>query len=666
MTLRVVVESLTHFSWARLNNMDTFHRTGAGLVFYVVGVMALIIFSFVLFEQDVQSFVASAITFLSENTSAGFWLISLFIIALLTFDIVLPIPSSIVAMFAVTALGPLWGGLNIGLGLSLSCCLGYWLGERSDRLLGARWLTHQERQKARRLADRLGGGTLVVMRGVPVLAETSVIAAGMIQYPFGKFLMLTTLANTGLAAAYAYVGTYATIQDPFLLVVAGSIAIPALGWLLKWTWQHVTVSESNSESKEGAVSAIPSDEIQTLKASFHVQHQYPVCFTRHVFARNNSDLLTILLRSRMSAGEEIRSQGCVMIVDQGVVDGNPEVLREASQYFSQHQQYIHLMAAPMVVDGGETVKQPAQLDALYRYLQQHQVDRHNRVIAIGGGALLDAVGYVCATFHRGIKLLRMPSTVLAQNDAGVGVKNGINAYGSKNLIGTFCPPFAVLNDLALLNSLPQRDKRAGLAEAVKVAAIRSAEFFQWLEQNAQALNAFDARATQYAIARCAELHIHQITQGGDPFETGNTRPLDYGHWAAHKLESMTQYDVRHGEAVAIGMALDAYYAREAGFLNGYELRRLTRLLEKLGFTLWHPALDRCDQTGQPLIFQGLEEFRQHLGGQLCIPLLTAIGTDQEVHEIDTGHLLFALHTLKELHLPAAERDALQAQWQEVG
>ncbi|GAB6260696.1 3-dehydroquinate synthase [Photobacterium sp. R1] len=642
--------------------MDTFHRTGAGLLFYVVGVMALMILLFLLFEQDVQSFVTSTITFLSEKAPAGFWLISLFIIVLLTFDIVLPIPSSLVAMFAIASLGPLWGALNISIGLILSCCIGYWLGIRSDRLLGARWLSHRERQKARRLAGQLGGSTLVVMRGVPVLAETSVIAAGMIQYPFGKFLLMTSLANIGLATAYAYVGTYASVQDPFLLVVAGSIAVPALGWMLKWIWQQLADSASVSDAESDAASG----EIQTIKAAFSVQHQYPVCFTRHVFARNNSDLLTILLRSRMNSGEDVLSLGCVLIVDQGVIDGNPEVLDEATQYFSQHQQYIHLMAEPFVVQGGEAIKQPEQLDILYRYLQRHQVDRHNMVIAMGGGALLDAVGYVCATFHRGIKLLRMPSTVLAQNDAGVGVKNGINAYGSKNLIGTFCPPFAVLNDLALLNTLPQRDKRAGLAEAVKVAAIRSAGFFQWLEQNVSALNAFDSRVTQHAIARCAELHIQQITQGGDPFETGNIRPLDYGHWAAHKLESLTQYDVRHGEAVAIGMALDAYYASEAGMLSRYDLRRLTGLLEKLGFTLWHPALDLCDQNGQPLIFEGLEEFRQHLGGQLCITLLTAIGTDDEVHDIDTGRLLFALRSLKQFHQPAEKQDEDQPRWQEVG
>src|SRR5690606_4587846 len=140
--------------------------------------------------------------------------------------------------------------------------------------------------------------------------------------------------------------------------------------------------------------------------------------------------------------------------------------------FQQHHQYIHLKGQPLVVRGGEAIKQASQTDKLYQYLLKHQIDRHNVVIAVGGGAVLDTVGYVCATFHRGIKLLRMPSTVLAQNDAGVGVKNGVNGYGAKNLIGTFCPPFAVLNDFSLLNTLSYRDRRAGLAEAVKVAAIR--------------------------------------------------------------------------------------------------------------------------------------------------------------------------------------------------
>ena len=127
---------------------------------------------------------------------------------------------------------------------------------------------------------------------------------------------------------------------------------------------------------------------------------------------------------------------------------------------------------------------------MQRMLFEHRIDRHSYVIAIGGGAVLDAVGLVAATAHRGIRHIRVPTTVLSQNDSGVGVKNGVNLYEQKNFVGTFAPPFAVLNDLDFIDALPPRDKIAGMAEAVKVALIRDAEFFRWLEQNADDLVTF--------------------------------------------------------------------------------------------------------------------------------------------------------------------------------
>jgi 3-dehydroquinate synthase len=129
---------------------------------------------------------------------------------------------------------------------------------------------------------------------------------------------------------------------------------------------------------------------------------------------------------------------------------------------------------------------------------------------IGGGAVLDAVGFATATFHRGVRHVRCPSTVLAQNDSGVGVKNGVNSFGLKNLLGVFAPPFAVINDSAFIDALPARDKRCGMAEAVKVALIRDREFFVWLERTADALARFEPNALDILIQHCAKLHMNQI------------------------------------------------------------------------------------------------------------------------------------------------------------
>jgi 3-dehydroquinate synthase len=241
--------------------------------------------------------------------------------------------------------------------------------------------------------------------------------------------------------------------------------------------------------------------------------------------------------------------------------------------------------------------------------------------------------------------------VLAQNDSGVGVKNAVNLRGYKNFVGTFAPPWAVLNDFDLLDSLPRRERIAGLAEAVKVALIRDGDFFRWIEANAERLVAFErpnlhGAAEEHMIRECARLHMRQIAHGGDPFEQGSARPLDFGHWSAHRLETLTRHHLRHGEAVAIGIALDSRYSVLAGLLPSGEEERIAALLEHLGFRIWHPALARRDEAGRPAVLCGLEEFREHLGGELTVTLLTAIGTGQEVHEIDTGLMMQAAGWLR--------------------
>jgi 3-dehydroquinate synthase len=246
-----------------------------------------------------------------------------------------------------------------------------------------------------------------------------------------------------------------------------------------------------------------------------------------------------------------------------------------------------------------------------------------------------------------VRLIRVPTTVLAQDDSGVGVKSGVNLHGVKNFVGAFAPPFAVLNDLDLLHLLSPRDKVAGMAEAVKVALIRDGAFFAWLERHADDLLTFERAALARMIRRCAELHMRQIAHGGDPFETGSARPLDFGHWSAHKLESLTRHHLRHGEAVAIGIALDARYSVLTRLLRKGEEERICALLEHLGFRLWHPALDGRRADGRLEVLDGLREFREHLGGDLTVTLLEDIGRGVEVHEIDEATMLDAIAWLRE-------------------
>jgi len=363
---------------------------------------------------------------------------------------------------------------------------------------------------------------------------------------------------------------------------------------------------------------------------FSVPYEVPVVFTEGLFDPDNP-----VLRDALCRLEPDKRHRAVVFVDDGLIAAHPQLLASIAAYAQRHADAIDLVREPIAVPGGEKIKSDLHfVESAQQTLFELHIDRHSFVIAIGGGAVLDAIGLVAATTHRGVRHIRIPTTVLSQNDSGVGVKNGVNLHGVKNFVGSFAPPFAVLNDLDFVAALPDRDKIAGMAEAVKVALIRDAEFFLWIERHSDDLATFERAAMARMIRRCAELHMHQISHGGDPFESGSARPLDYGHWSAHKLESLTRNHVRHGEAVAIGMALDARYAVLAGLLAPGVEERICALLEYLGFELWHPALAKEGASGELVILEGLSEFREHLGGELTITLLADIGVGVEVHEID--------------------------------
>jgi len=365
--------------------------------------------------------------------------------------------------------------------------------------------------------------------------------------------------------------------------------------------------------------------METIHQSVRTEFHYPVHFTRRAFDTGNMALREVIA----SGGSSRRT---LFVVDEGVCTPKRNFLQQIENYCRFHADVIESVAPPIVAPGGETVKNDGRyVDSVRSAIHSHGICRHSFVIAIGGGATLDMAGYAAATSHRGVRLIRLPSTVLAQNDSGLGVKTSVNRFGKKNFLGTFTPPFAVINDFELLDSLLDRDWRSGTAEAVKVALIKDREFFRWIEANAVLVVERNSSAIEQLIYRCARLHLQHIG-GGDPFETGSSRPLDFGHWAAHKLEQLTNYSLRHGEAVGIGIALDVTYSRVMGMLSADAWQRILSVLLDLGLALYVPELETSD------LLKGLTEFREHLGGELTILLLEDIGKPVEVHKISADKM----------------------------
>lgn len=378
-----------------------------------------------------------------------------------------------------------------------------------------------------------------------------------------------------------------------------------------------------------------------LNQKFTVSYDFPVYFLRELFSSHTTALIDVITRQ-----EKSKLHRCIVFLDDGLANARPELASQIQSFFQNHKCQAELRGPVQLVPGGEEIKRSEiEFKRITQQIVDSGMDRHSFVIAIGGGAVLDAVGYASAVSHRGVRHIRIPATVLSQNDSGVGVKNAVNAYGQKNYFGTFAPPWAVLNDLDLLSSLPARERRAGISEAVKVALIRDANFFNWIEASIEKLARFDPSAEEYMIRRCAEIHMAQIGSGGDPFEFGSSRPLDFGHWAAHRLEAMTDNQLGHGEAVAIGLALDTRYSVLAGLLPEGDDDRVFRVLTGLGLPVWHPMLEQPGEESLAVI-DGLEQFRAHLGGKLTITLLSSIGVGEDVHEMHSDLISEAIYWLK--------------------
>jgi len=380
----------------------------------------------------------------------------------------------------------------------------------------------------------------------------------------------------------------------------------------------------------------------TVQQRITVEWDFPVVFTHGLFQPENP-----VLRETLNRKDENRRHRAVVYIDSHVATARPGLVEDIRDYFAAHPEELLLADEPQIVPGGETIKNDfALVDGFMRRLLERHIDRQSYVIIIGGGAVLDAVGLAAALVHRGLRQIRVPTTVLAQNDAGVGVKNGVNFLGGKNALGTFAPPFAVLNDFDFLRTLPPRDWLCGVAEAWKVSIIRDRPFFDWLVAHAARFPARDTAAMEALVRRCAEVHLEHIRTNGDPFEYGRARPLDFGHWSAHKLELLSGFRISHGEAVAAGVLLDSIYAEMQGWITADALKLIADGLKASGFALWFPEFENKDAQGRPAVFAGLEDFREHLGGELTVTYPNGLGARQEVHTVDLALMERSLNDLR--------------------
>lgn len=325
-------------------------------------------------------------------------------------------------------------------------------------------------------------------------------------------------------------------------------------------------------------------------------------------------------------GVSSTQQSALVVTDRNVV-AHANVVRSSLETAGFQVELAEL-------EPGEKTKSLSVISGLYERMVEMKADRRTVVVAVGGGVIGDASGFLAATYNRGVPFVQVPTTLLADVDSSVGGKVGVNLAAAKNLIGSFYQPLGVFIDTAVLATLPDRDYRSGLAEVVKYGVILDAEFFTYLEQNVDGINAREPSVLRRIIARSCELKAHVVKE--DEYERIGLRAvLNYGHTYAHAFEALAGYgELMHGEAVAIGMLYASRLAEKRGLIDAAMTARQRRLLEQIEVVtaLPDPAAFSTDE-----ILSKMRLDKKTVGGQLRFILPTKMGhvtTFTDVPETD--------------------------------
>jgi 3-dehydroquinate synthase len=312
----------------------------------------------------------------------------------------------------------------------------------------------------------------------------------------------------------------------------------------------------------------------------------------------------------------------------------PAIPRDASQN-------LHLF------DDAETKKNTRTVELLCRKLTRAGADRKSLIVAVGGGVVGDVAGFVAASYLRGVALVHVPTTLVAQVDSSIGGKTGVNLPEGKNLVGAFYAPRLVVIDTNLLKTLPQRQFRSGLAEVIKYGVIADAELFAYLEQNMEKLLHQDRDALEYVIPRCVEIKADVVSR--DEHESGLREILNFGHTFGHALESVTKYRrFLHGEAVAWGMIAAALLGRELRITGADDVARVMCLVHRTG------KMPGWPRVAPKIVIGAMLSDKKTRAGKLRFVLSSRVGEAHSSEAVPVGALQRALQSMPKVLDQAAE------------
>ncbi|CAA0083241.1 3-dehydroquinate synthase [BD1-7 clade bacterium] len=482
-------------------------------------------------------------------------------------------------------------------------------------------------------------------------------AGRLYQYLFSPTMVSLPPAAMPLMAA----GQAIPFVGPALLLFSG---LQKLHWRHVWPWLlFVAILQSMAfvlfaeivnaaifivvnMSVAGAVFWVANTAISIFHRRTHTERyigsyqgsRFPVVFCDQG-AEQAVDALSSFLNSVQTTYQ------VAVCVDRGFVlqqSDKIDLLMLQLNELQKRRRRMQLVEAPLLITGGEDNKNTQMTEQIFQQLMDAGVSKDGILVVVGGGSLQDLMGFVAASFRGGLQVVRMPTTVRSQIASPVVVSCGVNAFHQRNLLGALHVPSAVVIDPCFTASLPHRDRRAGIAEAVKVALAYDREFFQWIEAHAQRFQTSSDGGLHALINRAAQINICQRDASSEPDAFCSGAGL--GLWAANKLEAMNR-DMRYGEALALGLSIDAAYAMSAGFLQKQKLERILTLLETLGFDCWHASASQRTADGQWVLYGGVEEYtRCHADER--VPVIVNLGEIVSIDVIDRGLLMQATDYLR--------------------
>ena len=290
--------------------------------------------------------------------------------------------------------------------------------------------------------------------------------------------------------------------------------------------------------------------------------------------------------------------------------------------------FADFKTASVILPDGEKYKNLEVLNQIFDALLNQRFDRKTTLVALGGGVIGDMTGFAAACYQRGVPFIQIPTTLLAQVDSSVGGKTGVNHRLGKNMIGAFYQPQCVLIDIDTLQTLEERQLKAGLAEVIKYGLINDLAFFEWLEHYATNLLACDPEPLSFAIARSCQNKATIVEE--DERENGKRALLNLGHTFGHAIETGMGYEqILHGEAIAIGMCLAAQFSARLGWINDNDVTRIITLIEKMGLPTRIPDSLTVEQ-----ILELMQVDKKVCDGKIRLVLLKALGAAQIVDQYD--------------------------------